>query len=255
MIFDVFLFKDEFFHLECRMHELEGVVDRFVAIEGSHTLSGDEKPFLLRERRERYNKYPLDIIEVDLTWLDGIPTQEGPWVQPGTQERWKRDLKQREAATKMINEVPEDTVFIMGDVDEIPRRRTIEEFDGVPSVLMMRHLIYSLHYADPEPWAASVIGTKKDLKTFQRARYSRWAYRHIDDAGWHLAWFGGELAIEKKVKEFAHGEMLDKAKEIAEIYTRQHVKPSGMGALERYEGDLPMWVEEGSAPNSWKLEW
>ena len=254
MIVDIVMFNDEEFHLQCRIHELHQTVDRFVVIEGNRTMQGDPKPFHLEGKEGKYRRFGVDFVHADLEWLDDVPEQNYAWVKAGFEEDWKRDWKQRNAVTKIINEFPEDTVFLMGDVDEIPKKQIIREFDGEASVLMMRHLIYSVKWTTGEPWAGTVIGTKKQLKTFPRARNARWGYRQIHDAGWHLGWFGGEVAIQKKAREFAHGEMAPYAKEIAETYPRQHIRPSG-GILEPYAGDLPTWVKDGHGPNSWYLDW
>jgi hypothetical protein len=254
VIVDVFLFNDEEFHLQCRIKELIGVVDRFIAIEGNRTMSGKEKPYYLEGKEAKYRKYGVDFLKVDLSWLDGVPEQTGAWVQPGTQEHWKRDWKQRNAFTKLQATFPDDTVFIMGDVDEIPKRRAVQDFDGEASVLMMDHLIYSVNWASQDKWPGSVIGMKTQMKNFPRVRNARWGYKPVPHGGWHLGWFGGELAIEKKAKEFAHGEMAEHAKIISEQYPRQHIRPAG-GVLVPYDGDLPIWVEEGDAPNSWSLDW
>jgi hypothetical protein len=252
MIVDVFMFNDEFFHLECRMYELKGVVDRFVAVEGNRTMQGAQKPYHLEGKEAKYRKDGLDVVRADLTWLDDVPEQKGPWVKSGQQDTWKRDWKQRNAFK--TDDYPEDTIFIFSDVDEIPKRATVEGFSGNARVLMQQHLIYSVKYTTTDPWAGPVMGTRAEVKTFARARNERWKFPALPDGGWHLGWFGGELAIQKKAREFAHGEMAPYAKEVAEKYPREHIRPAG-GLLEPYGGTLPTWVEDGHAPNSWYLEW
>ena len=77
----------------------------------------------------------------------------------------------------------------------------------------------------------------------------------MSEGGWHMGWFGGELSIQKKLREYSHVELMPHAKEIAEVYPRKHIRPAGGAMLEPYDGELPEWVEEGNAPNSWYLEW
>ena len=252
MIIDVFMFNDEFSHLECRMAELKGVVDRFVAVEGNRTMQGAQKPYHLEGREGKYRPDGFDVIRADLTHLDDVPEQKGPWVLQGQQDNWKRDWKQRNAFR--TDDYPEETIFIFSDVDEIPKRDTVKSFAGNARVLMQQHLIYSVNYTTSDPWAGPVMGTRAELKTFARARNERWKFPALPDGGWHLGWFGGELAIQKKAKEFAHGEMAKDAKMVAERYPREHIRPAG-GLLEPYGGELPQWVQDGSAPNSWSLEW
>jgi beta-1,4-mannosyl-glycoprotein beta-1,4-N-acetylglucosaminyltransferase len=254
VIVDVFLFNDEFFHLECRLHELEGVVDRFIAIEGNLTMQGQQKPFLLKEKHDKYRHFGLDVVSADLRSLDDVPAQKYSWVESQFEDNWKRDWKQRDAVTKIIQEFPEDTIYLMGDVDEIPKRETVAAFHGNARALHQALLTYSVKYVWNEPWLGTVIGTRAELKTFARARNERWKYPVLPDGGWHLSWFGGELAIQKKAREFAHGEMARDAKLVAEKLPREHIRPAG-GLLDPYDGPLPRWVEAGHAPNSWYLEW
>ena len=131
MTTDVVMFLDDFDMLDCRIYELEGVVDRFIVIEGDHTFSGIPKPYHLPE-----SGYPgITVVRVELGDVSMIRHQEMGWVTPSTEDNWKREEKQREAARSILASLPPDEVVIYGDLDEIPRREVIKAFDGAPASL------------------------------------------------------------------------------------------------------------------------
>lgn len=246
MIVDVFMYNDEIDHLRCRVYELEGVVDRFIAVEGNRTMSGHPKPYHLSGLGDISG---VEIVRADLSDLEDVPMQKGPWVSPGTEDHWRRDWKQRNAVMPLIEELADDDVIIFSDADEVPKRETVLEWSGSSNVLGMHLLIFSMRLTSAEQWMGSVIGRKDALGSFAEVRNTRWSYATLPNAGWHMTWFGGPDAIAKKVGEFAHGEMAIRAEELKE-YPKQRKRPAG-GDLDIYNGVLPAWVGDGHAPDTW----
>jgi beta-1,4-mannosyl-glycoprotein beta-1,4-N-acetylglucosaminyltransferase len=249
MIIDVFLYNDEIDHLRCRMYELDGVVDRHIAIEGNRTMSGKQKPYYLSDMDQMDRISKVEVVRADLTDLSDAPDQRGPWVQPGTEEHWRRDWKQRNAVMPLLKGLHDDDVIIFSDVDEIPKREVVLDWTGNPNVLGMHLLIFSMRLASSEQWMGSVIGRKRDLGSFAEVRNTRWSFPTLPNAGWHLTWFGGPRAIEKKANQFAHGEMADMAEKLKR-YPVERKRPAG-GDLDMYDGVVPAWVGDGNAPDSW----
>jgi hypothetical protein len=249
VIVDVFLFNDEFDILECRLRQLDDVVDRFIVIEGNKTLAGDPKPFRLFEKRPDSSK--VEIIGAKLDDLGDVPPQQQAWVAKGYEDYWKRDWKQRNAAKHITDALPDDAVVMYGDVDEIPRSEPVRDFDGPKSRLMMRTLIYSTKWwSGHDDWTGTIIGRKREMDSFPLAHRSRNHNPMIPDAGWHMTWFGGEEAVVDKVQMFAHGELAEDIDEVRRKY-RERIRPGINAKLVPYDGDLPAWVEEGHAPDSW----
>lgn len=261
MIVDVFLFHDEFDMLRCRGYELEGVVDMHIAVEGSRTMSGEEREFRLTG-----DEIPnLHVIQADLSDVSDIelpyrdvarslmikqrPGEEYPYV-----DNWKRDWKQRLAADEMVAGLPAGTTVMYGDVDEIPKRDRVEAFAELGSsvyTLGQALLIYGTGWSVPHAWSGTVIGPKEaHLAGFSRARQLRGSFPHLEDGGWHLSWFGGRQAVVDKVKVFAHGEMAEDIDRVISDYD-QRIWPGSDAPLTPYEGELPRWVQDGFAPTEW----
>ena len=64
MIYNAFMFYDEFDLLDIRLKELSGLVDRFVLIESNRTYTGKPKPLYFCENSERYVKYADRIVHI-----------------------------------------------------------------------------------------------------------------------------------------------------------------------------------------------
>lgn len=251
MIIDVFQFDNEFDILECRLTELGGVVDLFVACEGNHTFSGIPKPYHLTEALESgdYKGFPLSVFRADTTG-DTWEAFQRSWILPETAKFWWREKVQRQAANDFLRGLPLDTVVLGGDLDEIPRRNVVEGFDGIASSLVMAHLVYSTAQQTPGPWIGTVMGTLGQLGPdahFIRER--RGAHRPIYDAGWHFSWFGGGKRRESKYTRQAHQELRAEGKLESE-YPASMTHVDGHTKLIPYEGDLPRWVID-KAPPEW----
>lgn len=249
MIVDVFMFNDEFDHLKCRLYELEGVVDEFIAIEGNRTMSGRPKPYRLSD--SGYTNPSLDIIRADISDTSDLRNLPPGSLWNGAKyaEYWRRDWMQRGAATAYLEDRPDDTIVLFGDLDEIPRRSKVAGFRGSPQRMMMEHLIYSTKWHSG-CWTGTVIGQKGDLKTFPEVRTRRDYFPMLHDGGWHLAWLGGEEACVDKVNVFAHGELAEDIDQVRQRF-RDKIRPGTGEPLTPYDGDLPGWVRDGHAPDVW----
>ena len=256
VIVDVFMFDDEFDMLDCRLYQLAGIVDRFIAIEGNTSFTGIPKEFHLSRNIGRFRGYPLDVVKVDMTGPTG-PVLERPWMEPGTIDNWWRESIQRNGARRLLADLPDDTVLIYGDVDEIPRRYVVKGYRGEePQVMAMTMLVYSTKLWFPAMWAGPVIGRKREIGIDINAiREVRWHLSSIPDAGWHLSWFGNPERREEKLKRQSHQELASIAGEIGSDYPARHLHVDGKTPLLDYGGDLPHWIAEGNGPQEWMRAW
>lgn len=247
MLLDVFMFDDEFDMLDCRIYQMRGLVDQFVVIEANRTVSGVPKPFHLSENLSRYPDAPLQVIRMSLDDVHGD---------------WERDKVQRAGATDYLEQFPPDTLVIYGDLDEIIRRSVIEDYvkQGTthPVSITMRHLVYSCHWQHPDGWYGGVLAPRGSIGDMTEVRYSHmrgiWPKAH--DGGWHLSWFGTPEARSRKMRHFAHQEMVHTiGDKVAEEFPRKHIHVDGQATLIPYEGSLPDWISEGHAPTSWYERW
>jgi beta-1,4-mannosyl-glycoprotein beta-1,4-N-acetylglucosaminyltransferase len=259
---DVFMFLDDFDMLDCRLYELDGIVDRFIVIEGDMTFSGIPKPYLLTEAMAagRYSAYPITVVRAELGDTSMIPFQVRGWMTPESEPNWRREGKQRDAANHLLADLSGDDLVIYGDMDEIPRREIVAGFDGGPMCLWMYYLVYSLRYRHPIAWAGSVIGKRGSIGSSPKSvRHDRqWEYQRIPDAGWHLGWFGEPEDRMQKLAAHTHQELAEETKGgLAVDYPAQmiHVN-SGVKLLDYdYDWGLPRWVSDGYAPEIWNKKW
>ena len=115
MIYDTFLFFNEFDLLDIRLHELDAVADKFVLVEATRTHSNQTKPLYYAENRERYAAFHDKIIHVVVD------------DTPDTADAWAIERFQRDAILRGLTRCRPDDLILMSDVDEIPRCRAVQE--------------------------------------------------------------------------------------------------------------------------------
>ena len=64
MIYDCFPFFNELELLEVRLHELDGLVDKFVLVEATRTFAGHPKSLYFAQNRGRFSAFDNKIIHV-----------------------------------------------------------------------------------------------------------------------------------------------------------------------------------------------
>src|SRR5712664_401344 len=77
-IIDGTIFYNELELLEIRLFELEPVVDKFVLVEGTHTMQGKEKPLYFDDNKSWFSKYNIEHIIFPTTHI-GNPSPEQVW--------------------------------------------------------------------------------------------------------------------------------------------------------------------------------
>jgi hypothetical protein len=253
VIVDVFMFDDEFDTLDCRLYQMRGLVDLFVAIEANQSVSGMDKPYHLTENINRYPDIPMEVIRVDLARAD--LERDGGWHSV---RDWRRDAVQRNGATEFLRDLPSDTVVITGDLDEIVRRDTIESFNGEPLTFEMSHLVYSLKIQHQSGWLGGVMAQRGAFgaRTLNEIRHTpyRSTIRKVPHAGWHLSFFGTPEDRVRKLRHFAHQELVHLGDRVGEEMPRAYLHVDGT-TLIPYEGDWPDWAAAGLAPAHWYADW
>ena len=118
-VWDCFFFNNEVDILEARLRELDGVVDRFVIVEGDRTHTGTPKDSVFNQNRERYRRWD-DRIEHVIAHLDEhIDTGRGKPARD-------RDDQQRAALGRFLSgAVADDDLVLVSDLDEIPERDVV----------------------------------------------------------------------------------------------------------------------------------
>lgn len=114
MIVDSFIFSNELGMLELRLEILADTVDRFVLVEADRTFSGNPKPLVFEENKDRFDKF-LDRIEHIV--VDDMPNNPNPWV---------KEIHQRNAVRRGFGGLRDNDIVMVSDVDEIPDVERIE---------------------------------------------------------------------------------------------------------------------------------
>ena len=226
MIIDTFMFFNELDTLEIRLRELEHEVDCFVLLESGETLAGIPKPFIFEQNRDRFERFLNKIRHVK---LQGLP----PLIEDTEESRFWLESYQRNALMLGLlgQGLTSDDIVMISDVDEIPRASGVRQVRenlkaGEVWVFEQRlHYYYFDHKMEPELSASPWLGTvavnfsafgrllPEQIRrewamaaTFKSDRHSEDATRHmVADGGWHLSYFGGNLAQMYKRMNFAHG--------------------------------------------------
>lgn len=64
VIYECFYFWDELDLLDVKLHELDGLVDKFVVLEFPTSLTHKPQPLLYEENKERFSKFHDKIIHI-----------------------------------------------------------------------------------------------------------------------------------------------------------------------------------------------
>ena len=238
MLVDTFMFYNEFDVLELRLETLDKYVDRFVLVEAELNHVGTSKELFFQNNRDRYAKWLHKITHIIVT-ADESPKDENPW---------SREKYQRECILRGVQDVPDGSIIMVSDVDEIPDLRIIP-YEKLPHVLNSVHMWmfeYSFDYLfTGEPWFGTVITT---AELFKRAgpnalRDGRWKFPCIQYAGWHLSSFGNAEHVCNKMHTFAHakdGHHATQTPQTFKFFIEQGVHTDGHTPLVRRPPEVPL---------------
>lgn len=218
MLVDAFLIHDEIEMLEFRLRILYPIVDRFIIVEADRTFSGNQKPFYLDEHWDKFVWAHDKIIYEKFHVPDELlpdPDVAPPTDYDPSHQCWRIEHAQRDAITKTCESFPSNTLVMLGDVDEIPRREAVEFLVAnspnkkTPSVLMQHIFNYNLRFLRGILWHGTIF---TDVKTLREDGAQSLRSRKdnipegINQSGWHLSWFGDVGRIKHKIESFSHQE-------------------------------------------------
>jgi beta-1,4-mannosyl-glycoprotein beta-1,4-N-acetylglucosaminyltransferase len=199
MLVDGFMFYNELDVLELRLITLDRFVDRFVLVEAEVNHVGGPKELYFENNKERFAKW-LPKIEHVIVKAAEAPTDANPW---------SREKFQRECIMRGLEGVPNESIVMISDVDEIPDLTEVP-FERLPHLITSIHM-WMYHYSfdylfTGEPWFGTVITNVETLKKWgpNALRDARWKFPAYQFAGWHLSSFGDEKHVLNKMRTFAH---------------------------------------------------
>lgn len=243
MIYDCFTFFNELDLLEIRLNTLGDVVDFFVISEATRTHSGRPKELLFERNKDRYAKFADKIRYVV---VDDLMSEEEV-ARDAYNLPWVNENRQRNALARGLTDARNDDVFMVSDLDEIPRPEAVVRASellqaGASSVRFeMEFFNYYLNFRNfsyskwmmgtvaakcsaltPESRILSRVKSDRYMQasenrgnTVNRLRFVK-AGASLPRSGWHFSYLGGVAAIRRKLAAFAHTEFGSVPSEILE---------------------------------------
>lgn len=219
-LIDAFPLNDELDVVRARISLMEGLADRMLIAEGSHTHQGAPK------------RLALDGVELP-GWVRRIRCDLSGHGR-GNEGNWVREGLQREYLTMQLEhllesgEMKPDALVISSDADELvdPRAlpRIIQATEEGPVILHLRMLYYG-RWENPQGWFHAKALRLRDLPDALTALRLRFDLPAVVSCGWHVSYRGSEEDLRRKMECFAHGENLE-----PETWERiRHGRETGLG--------------------------
>ncbi|SHK28703.1 glycosyltransferase family 17 protein [Epilithonimonas mollis] len=204
MIYDCFIFNNEFDILTTRLEYLYDQVDFFVLVEANRTLTGIPKPLSYKENAARFAKYSDKIIYVQ--------AGEKPELKD-----WDYEWFQRDAIKNGLSNCNDEDLIFVSDVDEIINIKDILIHNKIQSATLIEipAFYYFFNIKLDEPIQANLVSRYKDIKNRHlgnRNKYKDFAHDIIKpvgyNTGWHFSYlFGFDISrYVEKIESFSHQE-------------------------------------------------
>ena len=217
-VIDSFLFFNEIDILKLRLEYLKDVVDYFIVCECNYTYSGKSKPYYLDQvidvlDEDVKNKiislhYEPDISNFVFKEIDFYDANSHNWCI----ERGHRNY-----INEKLKYFSPDDLFMLSDVDEIPRKEVIKEIisnryylnDDFVLTAKSDMFYYNFSTLSNDAWTGTIFTKVKIAiqNECQHLREKRHEFNSIDNGGWHFSYFGGIDRIRKKIESFSHQEL------------------------------------------------
>lgn len=187
-------FFNELDLLEIKLRELSGVVDLFVLVEATTTFTGKPKPLHFRENARRFANFPvLDVV------VEHNPEVTNPWDR-----EWFTQKMILESVRGLDPEIA-----IWCDLDEIPRRDTVDRFRAMNVKTAHIDMASILYFFDRED--VTQRPTTAKIGFFDKGcQWQPWRgethHPAIPNAGWHFQFFrfGGPGHLVDKLNATCH---------------------------------------------------
>lgn len=267
MLIDCFPYFNERELLQLRIATLSDYVDGFLITDANRTHRGEPKPFTALDtlRELGISEDNVQVLHVELPSVEETPD---PWV---------RERGQRDALGVGLHMLPDDTVFICSDCDEIANPA---KFPALLAAIeenkdKVVRLSMSMHYgrADVQlvsptgelfDWRCGVASTVGQLKasgtlSAMRATTNNYYFGNRD-AGWHFSWMGDADKRKTKLRSIAEYYIWDRP-EVQELCEQFEPKEGNCDMLGREDhlltsypvGDLPEQVVKIEAVKKYLL--
>lgn len=213
MIYDTFMFFDEWDMLDIRLNTVGSLVDEFLLSESPTTHSGIPKPLLFLEKQDdaQFSDFFIHSVIADFSEMNLSKAS-------AEEARWWRENQQRKVPELLLRELGTfgDWV-VVSDVDEIWNPAAWPKNPSGPFVFEMEVRAFWLNgavqchapLAVAAPWS---YARKVGLQALRDGRESQ-GWPVVKNGGWAYSWVGRTTPeeIRKKLGAFAHAELDNEA--------------------------------------------
>ena len=206
MIYDSFLFFNEFDILDIRLHTLNHLVDKFILIESSVTHAKKNKPLFFEANKDRFAKF-LHKIEHII-----VPTLECTKININGNLRHNIENYQRDYVNRWLRKFAKTgDIIIVSDLDEIPNPETIKQFiDRTSPMVKFRTALYRYYLnLQFQYWEQGFIARhdSSNIDISWSAYRQKQALWHTIPLlkpfeGWHFSYVGGIERLLEKVAAY-----------------------------------------------------
>ena len=211
-IIDCFIFYNELELLKYRLTILNEYVDYFVIVESTHTFVGKEKPLFYQENKELFKEFNHKIIHIIVEDF----SHKFPDINIENGEQWNNERFQRNCIKRGLDKLKlnDDDIFTITDLDEIPHPKLLQKIKAKEviidaNIIELDFYYYNLNCKMDHQWRLSKMISYKKYKELgfscEQIRQNM-SFKIIENAGWHLSYFGDEKFIKNKIENFGHQE-------------------------------------------------
>jgi beta-1,4-mannosyl-glycoprotein beta-1,4-N-acetylglucosaminyltransferase len=211
-IIDCFTFYNEIDLLFYRLNILYEIVDYFIIVESTHTFTGIEKELFFSKNKELFKKFENKIINIIVNDF----SYKYPNINIKLNQQWENEIYQRNCIKLGLEKISLNDldILIITDVDEIPDRDILEKIKNNEINIEINELEMDFYYCNlnnkkNSKWPSSRIIKYKIYKTLSLSCNDIRSYKcsKIENAGWHLSYFGDSKFIKNKIENFSHQEL------------------------------------------------
>jgi beta-1,4-mannosyl-glycoprotein beta-1,4-N-acetylglucosaminyltransferase len=197
-IFDVFPIFNEIEIVKSRLSEFSKIENvTHVGVQASLTYSGKPKPIYFKSEDFNVSNFKIFTVDRNPNW--------GPWEAEDFQRNASLEIIERRF------QPDDDDLFICTDADEILRNSILEEViertkETKTASLAFRYHFVSRQWVEQKPWIAGTVFRWKNRPTnLSVIRHS--TDNVINNAGWHMSWWGNADGFHYKLNSFSHTEL------------------------------------------------
>lgn len=239
-IIDTFIFYNELELLHYRLAILYELVDYFVIVESTHTFTGKQKSLIYNENKHLFSNYKEKIIHII---VDDMPFIY-PNINYDNREQWKNEYHQRNAIQRGLQfiKINDQDVITLTDLDEIPNPDILLDVKNKKINIELSSLhqyCYTFNLDQyPDDWFYPKIFTYEKYKQLNLDMDSIRGQicPVIENAGWHLSYFGDARYIQNKIMDFSHQEL--NSDDVVNLDNIEHRLKTNKDIFNRHGGDF-----------------